>query len=460
MKKKLSIVLAFFLLCFIVLLIGVSGDAPLSPSVEKVLSFQLQAPPPEDNIYVGLAGLARIEDGDVVAAGEKFLKGGYRPDSEPRHKFDTSYRNPCFAPRASENHSDSARTDGPANCLDQLAAEARAINEAVEKNAAFIERYRAVQKMPLYVNTTTGVEDPVPMYQPVIEYTRLVGAKALLDIKQGNVSAGLEALDAELGFFKKMCGGEHVGVIDLMIAVAGLQINMNGLSKIIEDPQIDLAGHENLLRQMLNLNLNGGRIMAAVIESEKRLLLPSLNKAAEAWIGEEMSLKNRLKFKFFKFLYKKNMTLNRVAAKTDEVIWRWEAAPMLGFPEFIAVYAETEIEELTVKKLYDRYGLFFFKNYAGEVLANIAQPLYTRYPARINDAVVYSHLLRAALELRLMDDRPDDPSRALAGLGTETWNPYTGQPFNWDRERKTIWGEKANPSAGADPLSRRMEIRI
>ena len=468
MRKKIMIVATIFILCFIILIIGVSGDDPPSPSVEKALSFRLQAPPPEDNAYVGISGMRFIEYDDVAAAGVKFLKGELRPDAEPQLQIDISYRNPCFGSKFPGTPGGAEKADDSANCLEQIVAEAQAINEAVRKNAALIERYRAVQSMPLFVNTTTDVNDPIPMYQPLIESTRLLGAQALLDVKRGNIDAGLEALETELAFFKKIASSEYAGLIDLMIAMAGTQISFLELSKIIEDPQIDLAGHERRLRQMLDLSLNANQMMARALESEKRCFLSGVSETAEIWFGQEMSLKERFRSKSFKFLYKKNMTLNRIAARTDEVIQRFEAAPLLGFPDFAAAYAEAELKEMeantglepTVKELYDRYGLFFFKNYAGEAMTTLAQPLYMRYWSRINDAVVYSRLLLAALELRLMDSRPEDLSEALAGLGPETWNPYTGQPFNWDRERNTIWGEKANQMKDADPMDRRMEVKI
>ncbi len=430
MKKKLSIVLLILVLAGVALIIGSLGDDPLDPAVKEALAFQPPETAPEDNAYIGVCGLGAVEDGDVVTAGKKYLsdRSQANSDSVKAGDLDFSYQNPCLEP-------------GREACLDQIAAEAPTINEALQKNHEILNRYRTVRKMPRYVNTSSEISDRLPRYGTLIGISKLIAAKALLDMRQGSAAAGLEDIEADLDFYERICQSEQASLIDMMIAIAAIQTHLIGLGKIIEDPRLDLAGHEDRLRKMLALDINAAQMMTAALTLEKQQYLRLLGGLPDGDMGPPDGLSQKLQL----FLYKKNMTLNLVAIRMDEEIRRIQAAPLPGFPKYCA-QREAEDQERsgpTFKDLYQRYGPFFFKNYTGELLINVAQPLYWKYMARINDAFVRSRLLRAQLELRLMADRPEDVSEALARLGPETWNPYTGRPFEWNKKTNTVWAESA-----------------
>ena len=458
MKKKLLIIMGALILCLIVLAIGSSGDDPLDPEVQKELSFRFPEVAPEENAYVGVSGLGGIADGDVVAAGQKYLKEGpaLQPDPAQDKPFDFSYKNPCLAEGSGRE------------CLDAIVADAAAIDEAVKKNGEIIERYYVVQQMPLYVNDSVSFMAPVPRFHHLLDVSKLIGAKALLDIKRHGLDPALNSIEKDLDFYERICRSEHISMIELMISIAAIKNNLVELNKIIEDDQVDLGGYEDRLRKMLDLDLNSTQMLTVALKSERRQFIQGFDEAITEFSDEGLSPQYKWMKPFYRLIFKRNMTLNRIASRMTETINQVQAAPLLGFPDF---YARHEMEmadghssytaELTIKDLYNAYGLFFFKNYVGEHMANIAQPYYMRYAARANETIVYSHLLRAQLELRLMAERPDDISEALAVLGPETWNPYTGQPFAWDREKNTIWAESVIRKGGGrdnDPSSGRLEV--
>lgn len=66
-----------------------------------------------------------------------------------------------------------------------------------------------------------------------------------------------------------------------------------------------------------------------------------------------------------------------------------------------------------------------------------------------------------------MADRPPNISEALARLGPETWDPYTGRPFEWDQNKNTLWTVSAfkaeaesGKSVASDPSLIRVEIAV
>lgn len=470
MKKKIMKVLAVLLVCLIVLIVGTSLDEPLSPSAAETLNFQVPKVAPEDNAYVGIAGLgyAHDTDGDLVAAGLKFLAKGYQKNpADLRQRFDASYRNPCLPMGGSDQ--------GPAlDCLDQIVADEPIIAEADRKNKTILEHYQAIQKMPQFVNTSVKFDDPVPLYQTMIEASRFIGTKALLDIKQNDPAAGLEAIEADMALYKMIWQSEQVSLIDLMIAAAAIKGHFIELNKVLEDGKIDLGGQEDRLRKILDLDVDAGRMMAAALGKEKRDFLVLFQDLPEDIFGSNASFKDKLKEGIHWFLFKKNMTINRITAKMDRNIERFKNAPLLNFPDYLARLIQEDDSimnqdyeaNLKFKNLFKEYGLFFFKNYTGEMISNVAQPMYSRYVARINDNLLYSRLLRAQLELRLAAVQPEDIPEALDRLGPETWNPYTGRPFAWDEEKKVIWAEEASQAAafysssGPSVERRRLEAGI
>lgn len=449
MKKKLFIALAILFAFFVVLVIGSRGDKALKPAVAKELSFSLPDLAPEDNAFIGIYGLDRIQGGDVVTAGLKYLKEDPETHDGAKQEpaFDFSYKNPCLVARR-------------INCLDQIEADASVIDEAVQKNHDVMERYRIVQKMPFYANTFI-FSTHTPRYGLLIGASRLLDAKALLDVKRGDLEGGLNSIEADLDYYKKIWRSEYITLTDLTTAIPALKNNLIVLNKIIEDERIDLSGQEERLRKMLDLDLDANQMIARALTMEKRRALRNLGQFDDEAFSEGLDLRHKL---MILFLYKKNMTLNRLAALSDAVIQQIQTAPVLKFPEYYGRLegwhsSEIVIPNLSMERLLEVYGVFFYKNYFGEWLLSIGQPLYLGHVPQANDNLVYARLVRAQLELRLLPDRPEDIAEALAGLGPETWNPYTGRPFQWDKDDNSIWGESAVRDAQSDGPGR-LEVAV
>lgn len=436
MSTKVLVFLNVLVLAGLALIVGIGRDEPLRPSVEQALNQRFPLVAPEDNIYVGLAGLPYLEDGDVVTAGKKYYQNAPKPDNAAKLKqvYDFSYANPC----------QKAET---ANCLDQIEAESEALMASYEKNRAIVERYLQVQKMPLYVNNSSYTSF-VPQLMPLIGASRLIGAKALLDIRRGDVEGGLAALEADLAFLRRIGQSSGLGLMDLTVILSLVNTHLTEISKIIEDDRIDLTGREDRLRKILELDFNFGSMMTAFLTTEKRHHLQSVGLLFERPSPWPQSFLENLQNRFFLFLTRKNLTRNMAAARFDQDIREMKALPLLDFPKYLARrLARGPVSILAsnsrIKALYDKYGLLFFKNYGGERFAAIAEIDHVRYAALITDVIVYSRLVRAQLELRLMPERPEDVSAALAQLGPETWNSYTGQPFEWDHDQNVILAERA-----------------
>lgn len=146
--------------------------------------------------------------------------------------------------------------------------------------------------MPLFVNTSTEFTDPSPQYRILLDASKLIGARALLDIKQGDLPAGLAAIEGDLDLYKKMSQSEHVCLIDLMVAMAGIKINLMEISKIIKDERVDLTGHEDRLRKLLDLDLNPGPIITPALKFEKWRTLQGVAELGANWYDDGLAQKD------------------------------------------------------------------------------------------------------------------------------------------------------------------------
>lgn len=163
--KKFLIALGFLVLILAVLIIGSLGDEPLSPAAEKELVFEFPVVAPEDNIYVGIFGLGQPEDGDVVTAGLKLLTGdsdwaALKDSARQPYEFHFTYTNPCKERKAQ-------------NCLDQIAADALTINDALQKNRGLLDRYVTVRKMPTFANVFS-YSHPWPPTGALVDVSRFM----------------------------------------------------------------------------------------------------------------------------------------------------------------------------------------------------------------------------------------------------------------------------------------------
>lgn len=462
MKKKTLIFIALVAVGLLIMFLGSTSDERLDPLVAEVLTFPLPEVAMEDNAYIGVSGIGRLQDGDVVTAGKKYLENGSRTssDSASVSLLDYSYANPCLGQIVD-------------NCLDQILADAPTITAAFEKYKEYLDRYQTVQNMPLYINTSK-YSGPSFDYQTLVYVSKLVGDKALLDIKRGDLKGGLDALEKDLNFAKRMIQGQHIVLMDLLISVALVARDQILIGAIIEDGRIDITGEEERLRKMLDLGWDTSQMMISTLVHESRQVLRDLEFMPQKYQGRESDLKENF---MLSFLYKRNMTLNRIARIFSSAIGQisWYAmgqtseTPLLNFPDYFdqcrAEYEKRTASyesSLRIKRLYDEYGLFFFKNFYGDWMIELfARDFYLRNLGRLNDTLVRSHLRRAQLELRLMPARPDDISQALAQLGPETWNPYTGRPFEWDEENNVLWAELLTAKGGGQGAARfKDQVRV
>ncbi|MDR3324197.1 MAG: hypothetical protein LBS89_08350 [Zoogloeaceae bacterium] len=429
-------------------------DEALHPDTEKMLHHQPPPVPAEANIFVARVGFDAPAGSDFVRVGEEIIQRvnqGQKimPDAERLEFSLPIYAYPC-AKEVTEN------------CLEEIHADADNILRLMEENGELAERYLTMQNMPVYVDinsrlpwslSTNGME--------VTKISRLFSAAAVLYIQDGKVAEGLGMIGKDMEFHRRIFASPQAALTDKMIALANIRQHVILLNLLIE--QGKLNEHTETARFLLRpLAAPRDSIMDAFLKERVYFLrefADTQNSPVQQFLGVLVFLMQTggfgdddlLDYLAF-FVAKKNMSLNfqyALEVKAQEIL---REMPTSQLPSVYDTFERQLSESMGCVKT--RFTVCWnWRNSGGEFLSFKFSPGYVSSLLRVHDQDAHIRLVRAQLEYQLAAKNPGvnlmlekTPEQILPTLGAETFNPYTGQPFEFDSERKTLIFQPADPS--------------
>jgi hypothetical protein len=456
MKKKIvwvSSFLALFLAALAVLAVYILQDEPLDAAAEKALRYQPSPVPPAENAFVGIAGLEVPAERDFLQAGEENIRRANQNFQRFGMNVPTEelVRETQPLKFSGARYAHSCEREISENCLEDIRADAANIQGLLEANATLIARYRHIQSMPEFSNTVAGSMEFSLPYSGLMSLSRLLSAKAILDIQNGNLQEGLAFLEKDMNFYRGILASREISLIDMMIAIAQIRQHANLLVLLTE--QENLRGQTDRMRALLTpLKTPKETFMNAlwrehVFIIQGLFLLPDfkadeLTSTVDFRNPEETRKGNVSEQLMVVFLLKRNMTMNlenEFRATEKALIDAATPAQLRDMQE--DDWWKTEIRPRLCTIPEDYFFCRHFKNFMGEILAMIAHPNSIQYLLKIHDVDARLRLFRARLEFtQALKSSPEKetPEQILARLGPETFNPYTGQPFEWNPAEGTI----------------------
>ncbi len=419
-----------------ILIYGSMRDENPDAGTLAAFDYQPENVPPETNVYYALMGLTADPDTeDFVAAGYMATMDEAPDSNRISASFsDLRYDNPCFS-------------FGKNDCVAKILEDTETIERKLIENEILVERYKAMQQMPYFINTDVSFKT-APTYQPLLNLSALLAAQAGIDIEKGNIEKGLIFFAEDLDFYRKILVSQDAMLVDKMIALVQIKRLNTMLSRLIAGNTKIAVRHADKIGDMLvPLDMPGG-LMAEAMTREKIFILKSLNADLnsqtlfETYDPESGTTGQTYGMNFLSpLVFKKNITLNLYNRRFEYLIEAFRTIPMLGYPDQLALIENRHREEIAHRTLFSEYGLFVWKNYIGEALAAMHDPDPFRYLTRAYDTASYTHLVRAQFELALASSRSQNETipALQQTLGSETFNPYTGQPFDWDEKQQKLW---------------------
>ncbi|MDR3054581.1 MAG: hypothetical protein LBU53_04170 [Zoogloeaceae bacterium] len=445
---------AWVVLALLVALVAVSvyflRDEPLTSLAEQALNYQPVPVPVEQNAFVGVAGLNALAGRDFIQMGEAYIRNANLGQAVEQDEQNFDY--------GKKEYPYSCAKEITANCLDEIRADAKNIQKLQEEERELIQRYLRIQEMPDYSNQVLlpSIQAMGSTLAPRYDYlgyiSRILSAQAILDIKNGQVSKGLNWFQKDMAFYRRVFAAKDAYLLDKMFAVVQIRRNAILLSLLIEEDS--LRGQDEILRALLApLDAPKENMMDAMWREHTAFLQAFYKTPFERGLqSQKADFSGKLAGYF---LYKQNMTANLEAE-----LWNNRMSIIDKTPA--ALLSSEDING----KTFERTGCTFrsplpyckhLKNFTGEILVLMGYGADTNYFIHIYDHDAFLHLVRAQLEYTLtIKQANSDTVAILASLPPETFNPYTGKPFDFDVERGVIG---FRPAANRDK-DKRVEIRI
>jgi hypothetical protein len=460
MKKIVLIVLGVLLLVLLVLaalIAYIRQDEPLTPLAAQALNYQLVPVSTEQNAFVGVAGFNAPAGSDFIRAGEEIIwqanSGQVAQPDAPRLAFSV------------KEYNYSCARDFTENCLNEIRADAGNIQKLLKDNQELVQRYLKIHEMPVFSNSLpfVSLEKELPVNYFDIGYvSKLLSARTILDIGNGDVDEGLSWIRRDMAFYRQIYAAKDANMLDKMIAIASIRRYAILLSLLIEED--GLSGQDEILRSLL-VPLDAPREHFREAAWREHVImvqwLPKIMKKCEDWnypnpLNKEQSFGVKLTGYLLQyFFYKQNMTSNLMSE-----LFHNEMEILDATPNHRLLSDSGTIDERVLQRSGCGTGAFlckYLKNFTGEVLAQIAQANNVSYLLRTYDADALLRLVRAQLEYKLAAKQMDaEPTKILATLPPETFNPYTGKPFDFNAERGVIGFQPANKR----DKDKRVEIRL
>jgi hypothetical protein len=414
-------------------------DESLTPQAQALLRAAPNPYPPEDNIYLALAGFE-------APSGESTLAAGQARIDHYNRELDAVERNPTDEGVRSLYMSDAARLEfegkfdfsqPPDSYWDDVPPHRQNVQKVLGDNLELYQRYLALHRLRGYFETARP-SPLAPVRFPPREVRTLFLARVVLGLRSAEADQREDAL-AELGDDMRLWRTVLTGsgsLVSKMVSIAYLHWDELVLADMIADPHsiLPASGEADRMAPLFTLNdwdISSAyalefRVQAAMLERLRREnLLRGTPQAPDAGQGRIHRWLDGIGNRFFKINATENLFAQQVARLMRA------AAPGGSDP------AVDPAEHLaSLRTVY---------NPVGRILAAMSAAAREPYAARAWDGAAFQRLLRLSYEIRR---QRIDAAAIPAFLGRHPeWSthPADGRPFLWDARTGTIRVQTLGP---------------
>ncbi|MFD1259841.1 hypothetical protein [Entomomonas asaccharolytica] len=438
----------------------------LLPEVKEILQLKFDEQNIQQNAYISLLAIDAPEGLDYKEIGKKVVLASNKQIREAIAKQDHNLLEKGFNPQdyfqdkpalTADMTVDGKAYKFPCNqlnnhhCTTQLLNKQSALEPLLTTNKVLLSRYNEVIKLPVYHSPPLTAASYIPPFSVTLNLSRLRLSQALFMINRGEVDAGLDILQQEVTFAKRILAGQSA-LIDQMIANRQLLITYHVISELLDSPQLaNQLNNPKLLALLQPLSTQEQQCLANTFANERNLTLFHLAASSSAYLANELveqGLDKETGVANLALNYDRNATLNMYYSKVKPNI---EMA-MLTLPKASENYLtylkdQPEYIALTGKEIYQKYGT---DNFVGRALVEIATPNFKNYIERFYNLNTYLTLVNAKLSIKQAGIGKQQVPDFLVKLAAKAQNPYSKQPFTWNAETQILSSNWLGDSMGSD----------
>lgn len=431
----------------------------LLPEVKEILAVKFDEKNIEDNAYVALLAINAPEGLDYKEIGKKTVIAINKQIREAIAKQDANLMTERILPESYFQDKtaltinmviDGERYDFPCSQLDNQQCLSKLIKDQAKLEALFISnrvlltRYSEIIKLSNFNTPPAGIATPIPSFKIVLGLSRLRLSKAVFLINKGKVEEGLDLLQQEIIFAKRVLTGNK-NLIDLSMAVRQILTTYHVVSELLDSPQLaNQLNNPKLLVLLKPLTLQEQQALVNAFINERNLWLRELSMYSVEQAADILNIDRiatAIKETNFSPAYNRAATLNTVYKKFQPIIKMAKISLPQASDNYITNLKDQVIQpDLTVAEIYQQYGA---ENFIGGVLVDLVDPKNHQhhYIKRFYDVNNYLTLVNVKLQIKQVNITKEQVPSFLTTLGEKASNRYTKNPFIWDIDTQTLSSE-------------------
>ena len=428
------------LLLLVLILFGVAwainaGDEALTPEAQALLAPMHDPVPPEDNIYLALAGFNAPPGGSVLVAGQARIER-YNQTLARAQRADPVKRIEMMSGVTSADDAGGLRFRGQlelkgpiSSYWDETPAHRANVEKLMSDNAELYQRYRALHGQGGYFETCQP-STLAPLVFADRETRRLYLAAAVLEMRSDDPSRqreGLADLEDDLRLWRAVLTGEGA-LVSKMVAIASLHWDELLLADAIADPQapvpVGASDAPAVVPDFAPEDWNIGKAFRIEFLVQVSILQQMRDLSESGWTAPDESgtprwlarAGNSVGGHFLKINATENLFAEQTArlARGAALGARQEAVPD-PFSTLRAVY-----------------------NPVGKTLAATSEAAFADYRARAWDDAAFHRLLRLSYEIRRQRIPAEEVAAFLIRHPEWSRHPADGRPFLWDAKAGSL----------------------
>lgn len=425
-------VLSVLLLALTLLGIGLiinARDEPLTPQAQSLLVPPPNPYPPEDNIYLALAGFDAAPGESVTTVGQSKVEQYNSRLAMAQHD---PHWEALYTP-LTEELPGALRFKGSGEFLQsprkaywsEVPQHRAEIAQLLSDNAELMQRYHDLHGRHGFYETATP--NPLaPIFALPRDVRTLFLAELVLRMRSADARQQHEALadlEDDLRLWRAVLTGEGT-LVSKMVAIAYLHWDELVLADMIADPQAPLPDAEanapapEFAPEDWNIGrvfFSEFRLQAAMLQQMQFLSQAAPRRPVEGCAGHRWlcSVNDQIGKRFFKI----NATENLYAIRAVRLAREAAAGSMRGR------LSDSDEPLVSLRSVYNPFG---------RVLVGLGAPLYRTYTWRAWDGAAFQRLVRLGYEIR----HQRIPAAAIPAFLTQhpelATHPGDGRPFLWE----------------------------
>ncbi|MGA2779482.1 MAG: hypothetical protein ABSF94_18160 [Steroidobacteraceae bacterium] len=402
-------------------------DEPLNPQVQAVLDRKYDGVPPAENLFFALLALDSRDPADINAQGRRLYAEYLREHAASGSNFRFRFKQDAFLSRLPFSGSPQLLCGSAKprdDCFARALGDRAELEELIEANRLLLDRYKALQQYRRLQNPVSlSINSLILQWQPFRNAKRLWLTDVALQIRAGKVDAGIDALQGDIAFTRRMLAEPDLILIDKMVLASSLRDSLQFLSGLVRDVPLSDAQYRAVAALLPPLT-EDERSLAPVFVREFTgfaNFLGTLNDPNSAAFPP--SIVGRLQSKFLKYNATVNLKWSYVEKANAQSRGTCDQLPP----------AEFSPKGRLALPFYD-----YFYNPIGKVLVVTSVGSLGDFLEGMCDLEGMRRIVVLQTMLHEAKVTDDQVPAFLQRSGPDYGNPYTGLPLEWRPEDRTL----------------------